>query len=194
MTTRQRRGEVKRAALVEAAARVALEHGVAALSHRLVAAEAGVALGSTTYYFASLDELRAAAIHRLLAGDRERREQVLAAGVPADPAPADLAWVLIDLVIGVARLDEPAQVARLYERIAEAARAPQLADVVRAGQEAVEADADRLVARTPWAQADGDTLVAIVDGRAIGWLAHGDAQPHRFVERVAADLAAHRAR
>lgn len=188
---RQARGEEKRARLVDAAAGVALEQGLSGVSHRAVAAAAGVPLGSTTYYFASLDELRAAGVERLLAGDRDRRAQVIGAGLAADVSAADLAWALIDLVIGTGRLDEPRQVALLYERIAEASRAPELAAVVRAGQAAVEADAGRLVAGTPWAGADPGTLVAIVDGRAIGWLAFGAGQQHQFVACVARDLMPH---
>lgn len=191
-TPRQARGVEKRAALVEAAAAVALAQGIAAVSHRAVAGAAGVPLGSTTYYFGSLDELRAAAVQRLLAGDRDRRNAVIGEGLAADvPAPA-LAWSLIDLLIGVARLDEPVQVALLYERIAEAARARDLAAVVLEGQEAVEDDTARLVAGTAWDAVDPAALVALVDGRAIGWLARGAAQPAALVEAIAADLGAHR--
>ncbi|MDO9353411.1 MAG: TetR family transcriptional regulator, partial [Solirubrobacteraceae bacterium] len=162
---RQARGAEKRAAIVEAAASVALSQGIAAMSHRAVAAAAGVPLGSTTYYFGSLDELRAVAVERLFAGDRDRRAGVIGDGLPTDVGASVLAWALIDLVVGVARLDEPRQVALLYERIAEAARAPELAAVVLDGQESVEADARRLVEGTPWAAVDPGALVALVDGR-----------------------------
>jgi AcrR family transcriptional regulator len=60
---RYARGAERRSALVSAAADVLLEHGVTALSHRAVAARAGLPLASTTYYFASVVELRDEALH-----------------------------------------------------------------------------------------------------------------------------------
>lgn len=54
----------RRERIIEAAIRVVGAHGIAGLSHRSVAAEADVPLGSTTYHFASLDELLVAALRR----------------------------------------------------------------------------------------------------------------------------------
>ncbi|MHA3703823.1 TetR/AcrR family transcriptional regulator [Jatrophihabitans sp. YIM 134969] len=51
--------------IVDAALVVMARHGVAGTTHRLVAAEADVPLGSLTYHFASLDDLRALAWQRL---------------------------------------------------------------------------------------------------------------------------------
>ncbi|OEU96878.1 TetR/AcrR family transcriptional regulator [Streptomyces oceani] len=52
----------RRQRLIDATLRVVGEHGVAGLSHRRVAAEADVPLGSTTYHFASRDDLLHAAL------------------------------------------------------------------------------------------------------------------------------------
>ena len=52
----------RRQAIVEAASRVIARRGLAQLTHRLVAAEANVPVGSTTYYFSDLGELRQAAL------------------------------------------------------------------------------------------------------------------------------------
>lgn len=54
---RRVRGERRRAELVEAALRVIEREGVAGVTHRSVAAEAGVPPTSTTYHFAGLDDL-----------------------------------------------------------------------------------------------------------------------------------------
>lgn len=54
----------RRQRLVDAALRVVGEHGVAGLSHRRVAVEADVPLGSTTYHFASREELLTAALRQ----------------------------------------------------------------------------------------------------------------------------------
>lgn len=186
------RGLERRAAIIDAAAEAVLASGVAALSHRVVAAAAGVPLGSTTYYFASLDELRAAAVEKLIVGDHERRAKMLADGVPADVCADSLALRLIDLIIGLPRLADRTQVALLYERIAEAVRAPLVAEVMQAAQRGVEVDTATLIEGTAWAGADASALVAVVDGRAIGWLAEGHTEPQVLVDRIAADLRLHR--
>ncbi|WP_069172193.1 TetR/AcrR family transcriptional regulator [Streptomyces griseus] len=54
----------RRERIIDAALRVVAREGIAGLSHRTVAAEADVPLGSTTYHFASLDELLVAALRR----------------------------------------------------------------------------------------------------------------------------------
>lgn len=56
--------QARRQAIVEAAAAIIVEPG-SALTHRAVAARAGVSLGSTTQYFASLEELRTTALTSL---------------------------------------------------------------------------------------------------------------------------------
>lgn len=55
----------RRRAILTAAAEIITEQGAAALTHRAVAARAGVALGSTTQYFSSIDELRELALKQL---------------------------------------------------------------------------------------------------------------------------------
>lgn len=62
---RERDPEGRQQAILEAAAEIALEQGTAALTHRAVAARAGVALGSTTRYFASIEDLRGATLQML---------------------------------------------------------------------------------------------------------------------------------
>ncbi|MBF6209483.1 TetR family transcriptional regulator [Nocardia puris] len=62
---RKRDPEGRRALLIATAAELIVEVGADALTHRLVAARAGVPLGSTTQYFATLDDLRQAALHHL---------------------------------------------------------------------------------------------------------------------------------
>lgn len=54
--------EGRRRQIVRAAAELIPEVGLAKLTHRLVAQRAGVSLGSTTRYFANLDELRRAGL------------------------------------------------------------------------------------------------------------------------------------
>lgn len=62
---RRRDPQGRRLAIVNAAAEIIVEQGASSLTHRAVAARAGVALGSTTRYFESIDELREAALQSL---------------------------------------------------------------------------------------------------------------------------------
>lgn len=90
-TRRRRDPEGRRRALVSAAAELVVEIGVDALTHRKVAARAGVPLGATTQYFATLDDLREAAV-RALADEVQERIEVTRAAVIADGVtPAGLA-------------------------------------------------------------------------------------------------------
>ncbi|MFE3886849.1 TetR/AcrR family transcriptional regulator [Streptomyces lydicus] len=54
----------RRQRIIDAAITVVGERGIAGLSHRAVAAAADVPLGSTTYHFATLDELLVAALRQ----------------------------------------------------------------------------------------------------------------------------------
>lgn len=62
---RRRDPEARRRAILEAAAEIIVEQGASALTHRAIAARADVSLGSTTAYFASIDELRELALQSL---------------------------------------------------------------------------------------------------------------------------------
>lgn len=57
MRSRRPRGEASRHAILDATLELIARHGIHAVTHRAIAAEAGVALASTTYFFASLPDL-----------------------------------------------------------------------------------------------------------------------------------------
>src|SRR6476660_7553581 len=79
----------RRAALLEAAAQLTAEVGADAVTHRAVAARAGVPLSTTSYFFSSIDELvtealRMGATERVSEFDATERVAVLAVDVPID--------------------------------------------------------------------------------------------------------------
>jgi TetR/AcrR family transcriptional regulator, regulator of biofilm formation and stress response len=60
----RRRDPDRRGRIIDAALDVIAEHGVAGTTHRMVATHADVPLGSLTYHFANLGDLRAQAFQR----------------------------------------------------------------------------------------------------------------------------------
>ncbi|WP_205877028.1 TetR/AcrR family transcriptional regulator [Mycobacterium camsae] len=83
----------RRQAIVEAATRVIARRGLGQLTHRLVASEADVPVGSTTYYFGDLGELREAALTHAAATSAAHLEEwrrILDAGTDLPAALAQL--------------------------------------------------------------------------------------------------------
>jgi len=91
---RRRDPEARRREIIAAASELIVEIGVDAITHRKVAARAGMPLGATTQYFATLDDLREAAVAAIAAEVEERiaitRQAVIADGV----TPAGLAHLI----------------------------------------------------------------------------------------------------
>jgi TetR/AcrR family transcriptional regulator, regulator of biofilm formation and stress response len=58
--------------IIEAAKHLIARSGVNALTHRAIAEEAGVPLGSTTYYFRSLDDIIVAALAQAIEEDKQK--------------------------------------------------------------------------------------------------------------------------
>lgn len=112
---------VRRERLIEAALRVLARDGVAATSHRKLALEADVPLGSTTYHFAGLDELVQAAFEKhveMMADSFEAR--LRAARGPEQAVEALVAAAFEDLTASEAAL------ALTYELYGSAARRPEV--------------------------------------------------------------------
>ncbi len=84
------KGEARRSALLAAVVRVLERGGPAAVTHRAVAAEAGVPLAAATYYFASIDDLLVSALRRAT------EEQVALFANLTTPSLEDFARVLYD--------------------------------------------------------------------------------------------------
>jgi TetR/AcrR family transcriptional regulator, regulator of biofilm formation and stress response len=92
----RRRDPDRRQRIAAAAVTVIERDGLLALSHRAVAAEAGVPLGSTTYYFEDLDALLVAALERL----SEHELRVLDEWATTWDLRTQLEDALVSLVLG----------------------------------------------------------------------------------------------
>ena len=107
--------------IVDAAIEVIAEHGVAGTTHRLIAAAADVPLGSLTYHFSSLEDLRAQAFRR----HAERMSVRYAAHFDGVQTHEQLVEAVTDLIHGDAGADAH-EWAIAYELYLAALRDPAL--------------------------------------------------------------------
>ncbi len=189
------KGVRRRHALACAAADLLIECGFDGVRHRAVARRAGLPLASTTYYFASLDDLIACAVEVL--GNRElevmRRRIDEPAAVADGPITADdemdsIVDLIVDLLIGP---EDDADVGRerliaRYERFIASARHPQLREVqlrLRAQTEDLLTDVLRRAGRIVHEQ-QLRRLVAVVDGAVVGALGEVDPEPRMMARSM----------
>lgn len=122
------------------------EHGVAGTTHRLIATAADVPLGSLTYYFTSLAELRAQAFEL----HARRMSAQYAAYFDAVRTRDDLTEAITDLVHGLFGTD-PSDMVVAYELYIAALRDPRLRKVteswMRESQDMLERFVDPVTAR-----------------------------------------------
>ncbi|MEU1182695.1 TetR family transcriptional regulator [Streptomyces sp. NPDC005820] len=144
----------RRQRIIDAAIRVVGRKGLAGLTHRSVAAEADVPLGSTTYHFTTLDDLMTAALRQANEGFAK---VVAARGALSDPQ-ADLATELAAW-LGEWLAGDRTGVELEYELYLAALRRPALRPVAAEWADAMAAlltpRTDPLTARA---------LVALMDG------------------------------
>lgn len=154
----------RRDRIAVAALEIALARGVGAVSHRAVAAAAGVPLGSTTYHFRDLDDLLVAAVERAAGAWAEHLDAWSAridAGTPLEAAACDL---VLDL-LGHDRARAVAE----YELYLAAVRRPALEDATRAWAAicttVLERHTDARTAQALTVAIDGLVLNALATGR-----------------------------
>ncbi|GAU68483.1 putative TetR family transcriptional regulator [Streptomyces sp. NBRC 110611] len=172
MAAARRYDPERRQRIIDAAIRVVGRSGIAGLSHRTVAAEADVPLGSTTYHFKTLDDLLVAALRQASEGFakvvREHR------GALTDPG-RDLAAELARLT--GQWLDGDRAGAELeYELYLAALRRPALRPVAAEWcAEIAELLARRTGPRT------GRAVVALLDGVCLQVLLTGGGYDEEYV-------------
>ena len=155
-----------RAAIIEATIRLIGREGVDGVTHRAVAREAQVSLSSTTYHFASRDEIVSEALRHVADLEIERiarDAEALAEGHPDVPsiARALAAW-LAEQVDG----DDLLRVRAGYHLQLEAARRPELRAIHVAWGQAVQDLAERVLraAGSPRPHTDASILSSAIDG------------------------------
>jgi DNA-binding transcriptional regulator YbjK len=182
------KGERRRRALVAAAAGLLAEGGFDAVRHRAVAERAGLPLASTTYYFASLDELVVGAVEYRARIELDECRDALDRAYPG--GVDELVELLLDALLGPAsRVDAEAVLLR-YERFVAAGRRPWLAPLMRSLRVELDALLSDAMARFG-RRVDADELarlVAVVDGAVISALIESHPDPRGAARRMLVPL------
>lgn len=179
--------EDRRRQIVEATLQLIAEGGVDAVTHRRVAAAAGVPLGSTTYYFESREHL----IREAFAWHLAAAQQPLDARSPQQATSAE---ALLDFIVTVT-MDEIEARDRLlaeFELTLFAARDAELATILHAFDAAVTARlAEALGALGAQAPEDaGRTILQLIRGYQLDQLSLPAVDRDAFRRRLAVVLAA----
>jgi DNA-binding transcriptional regulator YbjK len=162
----QPRGARRRAALLDATLWVVARDGAAGASHRAVAAQAGVPLGSTTYYFESREQMLLAALRHAADTEVALIEQRLR---ELDRGGLDLpGWrrAVVDWALKEVSEDRAHLLIARHQLRLEALRSPELRAVYGTWTGASLALVERFLARAGSASpgADAAVLVAAIDG------------------------------
>ncbi len=167
----------RRAAILTATVRILTSQGLAAVTHRAVAAEAGVPLAATTYYFSSKDELIAEALANLVEDEIVRLSARAAEMGEAIRSPSRAAAAVAEVLFPDAGAAE-ALLAK-FEVYLEAARRPGLRATAVHWQRALTDLAEsslRLAGSSDPARL-APLLVAGVDGILVHELSRGVSGP-----------------
>ena len=161
--TRAEASQRVRDAIVAATVNIVAQDGVAAVTHRRVAAEAGVSLSSTTWHFAAKADILEAAL------DWTARHEVARIGEIADrlgDAEFDAsAWAgeLADWLVGQVTEERDIAVA-LYRLQIELLGSPGARDVHREWGRGLRALGEHAVERSPTPDLDLRLVVSALDG------------------------------
>ncbi len=168
------KGERRREGILRATLRLIGLRGADAVTHRAVAAEAGVPLSATTYYFASKDQLLEQALLLAAREETERLERLVSELSAASLSPEGWASAVAAQIS--ADVDEdPGKHVTLFELALEATRTEVLRGDVREWQAAhlrLGETACRAVG-SPEPELDARIVVAALTGLMLEQLASG---------------------
>lgn len=154
MVTGRRNDPTRRQRIVDATLEVIASRGVAGTTHRQIASEAGVPLGSVTYYFDSLEALISAAFLQLAA----QSSALFGARLETAGDRSAAVNAVVDIIAGTIWAD-PRTLLLSYELYAFAARHPAVGAVMQqwmdSSRQALERFFDPLTARALDALVEG---------------------------------------
>lgn len=177
----QERSRDRRDALLDAAIELFAESGTRGMTHRAVAARAGLPSASTTYYFSSIEELIREALSRHLRTWLDELRQLAGVTENVEAIPPEP----VDLIAQILAQRPTRLVATQLSILIAAGRDPQLRPMMVEMLEALEDLATtllrRLGARRP--ERIAGTCIALVAGLALDRLSerHGTEQEARIL-------------
>ena len=161
--TARRDPEARRRAIVTAAVRAIADVGVGNVTHRRIAEIAAVPLGSTTYYFPTLDDLVAAALREAI----EYARADLEAWADELQASTDVVATFVDVTHR--RIADREQVLLEYELYLAAARSHELRPMAQLWIDGLRGICARFAGRER-----GFALAALIDGHLMRALVTGE--------------------
>ncbi|HEY4378112.1 MAG TPA: TetR family transcriptional regulator, partial [Acidimicrobiales bacterium] len=108
--THRASGQLRRSALLKAAADLAGEVGVGAVTHRAVAARAGVPLSTTSYFFASIEELMIEAMREAVNARVAELEDAILGVADFEGSPLELAHLVAAALVAAPHTMDMAEV------------------------------------------------------------------------------------
>jgi len=163
MRQRQRDPARRRQTIIDAAIRVIADVGLAGLTHRRVAQVAGVPVGSTTYYFTDLDELREAALGDAAHASIESLAEWARALTDTTDLPTALAGLTADF------LADHDRYRALNELYAAASHRPELRELARLWSDGLIAILQPRIGRTT-----ADAVAVFIDGALLHAMISGE--------------------
>ena len=164
-----------REAIVAATVRIVAREGVAAVTHRRVAAEADVALSSTTWHFATKADILEAALQWTASQEIEGIRAIADRLDGTDFDPSAWAYELGDWLVDQVTRDREIAVA-LYRLQVELLGTEGAVQVHRDWGEGLRALGERVLERSPTTTPDLDVrlIVASLDGLRMGVISAGE--------------------
>ncbi|MFQ5699714.1 MAG: TetR/AcrR family transcriptional regulator [Myxococcota bacterium] len=153
-------GVERRERLLAAVLRIVAREGLAGVTHRAVAAEAGTSLTATTYYFESKDAMIRAAFRHFAAWDLERIDQS-AATLSRESLPVREAAALLGAIASEELRAPERSLAVDLEMILRVAREPSLAPDYEAFQRRLEERTEELLRAVGSAEPARDARIVL---------------------------------
>lgn len=159
----------RRDAVLDAAIALVGEGGLGAVTHRAVAAKAGLPPATTSYFFASIDELLTAAMRRVADTLIAQMQQVSAHLATADPKQGAVLKQLVAVLLAEPGASTVAQ----FETYLQASRRPELRPDVERVLAAFNELVARLLEATGTPHNAAQAFIALADGFMLHRIAVG---------------------
>lgn len=177
-----RRGAERKAELLDATLRIIARDGLAGLSMRGLAAEAGAPLGAVSYYFAGKDELVEAAFARHSEIEGARMQAMIAR--LGSTTPDEMADAVADFVVEGTTVRRQ-QLITEYELMVESARRPALQELTAGWLRSLRTQMVEVMTALGSAdpEIDARLLLAVISGLEVDSLADQQGPGHRDTVR-----------